>query len=148
MHVSVHAVIDVESWTKRKIGALLRKHYQPCLMESDGYLSVYLVNPDILHDLPPACWRLFVDVYDSFTAEWLRQSGIHQLLEERFLGKALTEDVLADILDAVAQQLLAFEETVKTTYIEQLEARLIQALCPPILAVGADADLQRKAGEP
>ncbi|CAM3694104.1 hypothetical protein [Alicyclobacillus pomorum] len=133
--MSSHAIIDVETWTRKKIHSLLRKYGQPCLVENDGYFSLYLVNPEILHHIPPVYWNKFVNICDAFTESWLSQTGICEVMEQCFVGKELTDEVLEDVFQTIVERLHQLEQQCETTYIERLENLLIQELTHPETAI-------------
>lgn len=48
-------------------------------------------------------------------------------MEQSFVGKELTNELLEDVIDTIVKKLHQFEQECETTYIERLETLLIRS---------------------
>ena len=114
--------------TRDRIHRILDDISEVCLVESDGQIQIFLIDPQRLVQIPAPDRVTFVEAYDRVVTEVMQHAGITEYMDTVFQGTWLTPDGIGEIYQAVEQRLNEFETRIGHRYPDLLEVAWLQAL--------------------
>ncbi|RIV24676.1 hypothetical protein D2Q93_06210 [Alicyclobacillaceae bacterium I2511] len=114
--------------TRNRLRHILKDISEVCLVESNGQIQIFLINPQRIAQIPVSDRAAFVAAYDRVMAQVLQHAGITEYMDTVFQGTWLSPEVIEEIYQTVEQRVSEYEMRLGHRYLDLLEAAWLQVL--------------------
>jgi hypothetical protein len=129
LKIAAHNVVDFEQLqlTSAWVRHLLTEHAGVYLAETGGFISIWLVNPEVLTQLPANVAHQVAETVDEVTNEFLSETHLAEDLITVFRGCTIDANTLQDI-HTFLEHRLAGQMDEQGGFVHRLEVALTCSL--------------------